>query len=304
MLLQKGSRGEEVRKLQQKLISLGYSVGQYGADGVFGQGTYDAVIKFQRANGLSADGIVGQATWNALNNSSGNNSSGGELLKMGSRGDKVRELQQKLINKGYSVGQYGADGVFGQGTYDAVIKFQRTNGLSADGIVGPATWKVLNSSSNSNDDVVVGGSGVSKFIEVAKQELKKGFKETNGNNINPYGEWYGMNGQPWCAMFVSWCANKAGILGSIVPRYALCSDGVNWYKARGRYKTRISGYNPKPGDVIFFKNSSGSYYHTGIVVEYLPSEGAIRTIEGNSSDAVKMNYYKLNKTIIDGYGVN
>ncbi|HCQ91704.1 MAG TPA: CHAP domain-containing protein, partial [Clostridium sp.] len=55
---------------------------------------------------------------------------------------------------------------------------------------------------------------------------------------------------------------------------------------------------------IFFKNSSGSYYHTGIVVEYLPSEGAIRTIEGNSSDAVKMNYYKLNKTIIDGYGAN
>ncbi|HCQ91706.1 MAG TPA: hypothetical protein DIU45_20855, partial [Clostridium sp.] len=118
MLLQKGSRGEEVRKLQQKFISLGYSVGQYGADGVFGQGTYDAVIKFQRANGLSADGIVGQATWNALNNSSGNNSSGGELLKMGSRGDKVRELQQKLINKGYGVGQYGADEVFGQGTHD------------------------------------------------------------------------------------------------------------------------------------------------------------------------------------------
>lgn len=54
-----GSRGEEVRKIQQALISAGYSV---TADGVFGQKTADAVKAFQKKKGLKADGIVGPAT--------------------------------------------------------------------------------------------------------------------------------------------------------------------------------------------------------------------------------------------------
>ncbi len=48
-------------------------------------------------------------------------------------------------------------------------------------------------------------------------------------------------GQPWCAMFVSWCANKAGVLGSIVPRYASCEAGADWYRNRGRYRSRFHG---------------------------------------------------------------
>ena len=66
-LLRKGSRGDSVRQLQSNLIKLGYSVGSYGADGCFGQGTYDAVVKFQQANGLGVDGIVGNGTLNKIN---------------------------------------------------------------------------------------------------------------------------------------------------------------------------------------------------------------------------------------------
>ena len=58
MLLKQGSRGSEVKKLQE---SLGLS-----ADGIFGGGTKLAVMKFQSKNGLDADGIVGKKTWEIL----------------------------------------------------------------------------------------------------------------------------------------------------------------------------------------------------------------------------------------------
>ena len=59
-----GSRGEQVRRVQQKLIDYGYLKGE--ADGVFGKQTYDAVVWFQRKNGLSVDGVVGASTAAAL----------------------------------------------------------------------------------------------------------------------------------------------------------------------------------------------------------------------------------------------
>ncbi len=59
-----GSRGEQVRQVQQKLIQYGYMEGT--ADGVFGKQTYDAVVWFQRKNGLNVDGVVGKSTADAL----------------------------------------------------------------------------------------------------------------------------------------------------------------------------------------------------------------------------------------------
>jgi putative chitinase len=58
MILKVGSKGEDVKKLQQKL--------GLGADGIFGTGTEAAVKKWQAANGLTADGIVGEGTWGKM----------------------------------------------------------------------------------------------------------------------------------------------------------------------------------------------------------------------------------------------
>lgn len=69
-----GSRGEEVRKIQQKLKNWGYYSG--GVDGIYGTQTQNAVKNFQRKNGLTADGIAGKATLNAMGISSGSSSSG------------------------------------------------------------------------------------------------------------------------------------------------------------------------------------------------------------------------------------
>ena len=64
-------------------------------------------------------------------------------LSKGSKGDKVRVLQELLLGRGYDLGTYGADGDFGATTHRRVVSFQTTQGLSADGIVGDATWKKL-----------------------------------------------------------------------------------------------------------------------------------------------------------------
>lgn len=69
-ILRKGDMGEQVKTLQRLLSALGYKMKNglktYGVDGSFGQATYNAVIAFQKAEGIGADGIVGEKTWTRL----------------------------------------------------------------------------------------------------------------------------------------------------------------------------------------------------------------------------------------------
>ncbi len=62
--IQRGSKGALVRELQERLNTLGYDSG--AADGIFGTNTREAVLAFQRAQGIGVDGIVGPVTWAAL----------------------------------------------------------------------------------------------------------------------------------------------------------------------------------------------------------------------------------------------
>lgn len=66
VVLYLGSRGSDVKKMQEDLISLGYSCGPDGADGVFGRNTLSAVIKFQEEHGLDSDGEAGPLTLTAI----------------------------------------------------------------------------------------------------------------------------------------------------------------------------------------------------------------------------------------------
>ena len=66
-------------------------------------------------------------------------------LRKGAKGEDVVFLQTRLIQLGYDLTPYGADGSFGNKTLAAVKEFQRKNGLTADGVVGPATWATLES---------------------------------------------------------------------------------------------------------------------------------------------------------------
>lgn len=174
--LKKGSKGEVVRLLQQKLGEQFKIAVSGGYDGDFGSGTVTAVKAFQKAQGLKADGVVGGKSWEKLLNYEKEETSkpaatdtskewvkelqaaiGAKVdgiagsktlaacptLEKGDKGTVVKLMQQRL-------GEYfkievsgGYDGDFGAGTLAAVKEFQKDKGLKADGIVGKNTWRKL-----------------------------------------------------------------------------------------------------------------------------------------------------------------
>jgi len=154
-ILKVGSRGTDVKEMQERLIHLGYLDGK--ADGIFGEMTKKAVINFQKDHQLTPDGIAGPKTLSLLEELSGRSnqdslgSRGGSkesfsipitgILKMGTKGNEVKILQARLNELGFNVGK--ADGIFGKATYLAVVAFQKANQLVADGIVGAKTLQRL-----------------------------------------------------------------------------------------------------------------------------------------------------------------
>lgn len=289
-----GRLSAEIKPLQEALRNKGYSC---RADGVADTACYQAVLDFQRKHALSADGMIGRGTKTLL---FGDANAGGTLsavLREGSSGSLTRYLQQLLAEQNYAV---TVDGVFGSEMKRAVENFQQKHGLTSDGIFGAQSWKKLFEVRSK----LVLFSDTMRFVQAAEAELQLGFAEDYGNNITPYGEWYGLNGEPWCAMFVSYCAYRANMLPVFVPRFAYCPDGVNYYRKMKRYYKRDSGYIPKVGDVIFFYNySKGRVAHTGIVVE--GDARGIFVIDGNGiENSVRKSWHSLKEDTIDGYGDN
>ena len=134
--LKKGSKKPEVKDLQEALKALGFSSG--AADGVFGAATEKAVKAFQSSVGIEADGIVGPLTWRNIDEADQSE----PILKKGSKGLPVRRLQSRMTAYKYDTG--GVDGRFGAQTEKAVKELQEQAALKVDGIVGPATWEVVN----------------------------------------------------------------------------------------------------------------------------------------------------------------
>ena len=137
--------------------------------------------------------------------------------------------------------------------------------------------------------------GNQAIVEVALTQL-------GNEGGQPYWSWYGFGGRvEWCACFASWCADQCGYLESgIIPKFSLCSDGVNWFKGKGQWQDK--NYEPQAGDLIFFDwGSDGSIDHVGIVEKC--ENGTVYTVEGNSGDACKQQSYPVGSGSIYGYGV-
>ena len=121
----------------------------------------------------------------------------------------------------------------------------------------------------------------------------------------PYWSWYGFSGRvEWCACFVSWCANECGYIDTgVIPKYAGCVNGVQWFKDRGQWLDGSA--EPATGMIIFFdwndeNGQDGLSDHTGIVEKV--ENGRVYTIEGNSGDSVRQNSYPVGHYEILGYG--
>lgn len=142
-------------------------------------------------------------------------------------------------------------------------------------------------------------AGDGAIVDVARSQL---------GNIGgqPYWSWYGFGSRvEWCACFVSWCANECGYIeNGIIPKYAYCPTGADWFKDRGQWAER--DITPEPGMIIFFDwarggRQDGETDHTGIVEKV--ENGRVYTIEGNSGNACRERSYPLGWYEIYGYGV-
>lgn len=191
-----GSTGEAVEALQSRLISLQYLSGK--ADGIYGTQTARAVTAFQKASKLQADGIAGQQTLTALYGADapsnlpaaqpGLSQSGAlkRTMRIGDRGDDVKQLQQILYRLGYLSG--GIDGIFGPSTGTAVSAFQKKNSLTADRIVGSLTWAKLNASNavGASSSLINQGSGTGSSSSPAQSQ---GFTAPKASEVR-FAMWY------------------------------------------------------------------------------------------------------------------
>ena len=146
--LQKGDKGAEVKKLQERLKELGYYTGSINSS--YNNATVEAVKAFQKRNSLTVDGICGTATLRKLNSTSAVKNKVEEVkqddgvLEKGDKGDEVKAVQERLQELGYYTDL--CNGNFGTNTFNAVKAFQKNNGLTEDGRVTKATLNKLNSS--------------------------------------------------------------------------------------------------------------------------------------------------------------
>lgn len=275
--LKRGASGASVAQLQQALAKAGFSPG--AADGQFGPMTENAVKSFQRAKGLVVDGVVGPKTWSALRSSTVTPPppSGGAqpVLRQGDFGGEVRDAQQLLAKHGFSPGS--VDGQFGPKTRAAVVSFQRAKGLSADGVIGPATWRALNGAVSTTPSQPAGSTALRQaMLEKARSQLGLLETGTNGGVILKYPNYFGRGSEAWCADFVSWVSQHSG--GKMNNPY--CPSVVNELKASGNWKGTS---NPQPGDLVLFDwDDDGVSDHIGIV-EKVNADGSLTTLEGNTS---------------------
>lgn len=168
--------------------------------------------------------------------------------------------------------------------------------------------------------------GISQSGQVVAQALAQmGFTEGD-DEYTPFGVRYGYPNGYWCDMFVSWCADEAGVPEEAFPRSVNCARHCRAFTAMGRYyesAARGGTYLPQQGDLVLFYNDSGRIHHVGLVL-YVEGE-TLFTVEGNAltgrldypaaevsearvpeiepNDYVTVNRYPLADPRLHGYAV-
>ena len=155
-------------------------------------------------------------------------------------------------------------------------------------------------SGNSSGFIGIGGGNLS-IVQFALSKVGTGGQESWAY----FGGWE----DQWCSMFVSFCAGSCGF-EDLVKKTASCDEGMNWFKSKGLWQSRSSGYEPKPGDFIYFTwktpPNPNDAQHVGIVEKV--EGGIVYTVEGNTGGGgiyntkVNKKSYSLTSTCIIGYG--
>lgn len=126
---------------------------------------------------------------------------------------------------------------------------------------------------------------LSKVIEIARGELDQ-TENPAGSNLTKYGFWYGVDGVPWCVIFLCWLFNQAGERMAFFGggKTASCSVLLRWYKEQG---LTVPVQQAQPGDIAIY-NFSGTMEpeHCGLITEVkmaISTIASVKSIEGNTT---------------------
>lgn len=208
---------------------------------------------------------------------------GDPVLQEGSRGDAVVELQQLLNKAGFSVGS--ADGIFGAKTKAAVVAFQRSHQLVADGIVGARTWAAL------REPVVVASGLRAKIVS----EANWGITNAAGIHYQQVRPIDGLNARHQlplnidCSGFVTLCYKWAGA----PDPNGLGYNGQGYTGTLLSYLTPVSSSQIKPGDlVLWHRNGAGE--HVSMVLE--PGSDPLLVSHGAESGPYTVRFSASNRS--------
>jgi peptidoglycan hydrolase-like protein with peptidoglycan-binding domain len=277
-----GDENDEIKKYQQRLIQLGYLTTK--PDGKYGNDTVVAVKRLQENNGLISDGYIGPATKELIMSDSVSENA----LNIGDNGDDVTNVQKSLKKLGYLD---SVTGYFGSATHDAVVKFQKRNGLSQDGKVGSETIKKLLSTDAKKWSGSSGKSGSSGSSSHRKSSSDSSDDNDSWNTSSPNAELfvsiassklgasyvYGAKGPSSfdCSGFVYWVLNQAGVRQSYMTSYS--------WNTTGRYQ-RISSMSAiKRGDIITYNGHVGIAIGNNQMIDASSSQGKVRITNITSS---------------------
>lgn len=269
--LKRGVTSEEVTKLQERLMELGYldideSTQYFGPATEYSVELFQRQVAFSTGTDFAVDGVAGLKTLELIYSSDAPK----YCVKEGMEGEDISVMQSQLVDLGY---MKKTTGYYGDETIAAMKEFQDRNGLSPDGLAGEKTVALLYSDdareSASKAKEARSRASVSKMLEVAKSKL--GCKYISGNR--------GPNSFD-CSGLVYYCLNQAGS-----NRRRLNAAG---YSAVSDWE-KISNINDlKKGDLIFFYNDGFTKVgHVGIVVS---SSGIMIDASSSNGKVVRRTY--------------
>jgi peptidoglycan hydrolase-like protein with peptidoglycan-binding domain len=240
---------------------------------------------------------LGRWEWQTFDQAYSNGFSHG---KSGNVGESGVEGFQRQMN-------IQATGNIGSETFNALRSAKIPAGLPNSGQYGmdARSVELINAAYKRFGGEEPGPEGSTKAQARLKKAVSQiGYSES-GNNNNKYGQWYGMNYQPWCAMFVTWCdvlsENPSDYAFAKGIRYSYCPYVVN--DARLGYYGLSIVSTPKPGDLVLYDWSrDGEYQHIGIFESGNATNW--QAIEGNTSTSNNSNGGQVMRRFRSSSGIN
>jgi len=224
-------------------------------------------------------------------------------LQMGVSSEQVRRLQLLLNTHLVPPPRLRPDGVFGPGTHRAVVAFQRSKNLLADGMVGPKTWAAFGMKPPTlpANLTPVNGNAVAPWMAIAKAELGVHEDALPGQHNARILEYHATttlkattDEVAWCSSFVNWVIAQSGRRGT---NSAAAASWLQWGRALAKPQVGAVTVIYKPRPTAATGSTTGN--HVGFLVAITPS--SVRLLGGNQKDQVKYSDFSLAAYTVKGH---